>query len=153
VAQGVQRDVPGERGLRGRGSGARKNSPAPVFRTTPCLLRLPGRRDMLARVGLSPRSRAGAFMPDGGDPLTGRLAGCPGSGAATDSKQVLCEGYGFALPVPRRRGANPSNWRSSVGARGRAVLASGGRVRRGPSPGWLRGGRKASGLHGRQRPD
>lgn len=71
----------------------------------PRLLRLPGRLDMLARVGLIQRSRVGAFMPDGGDPVTGWLAGFPDTGAATDSKRVLCEGYGFAFPVPRRREA------------------------------------------------
>jgi hypothetical protein len=65
---------------------------------------------MLARVGLIPRSRVGAFMPGGGDPVTGWLAGFPDTGAACDSKPLLCEGYGFALPVPRRREAYQGCW-------------------------------------------
>jgi len=46
---------------------------------------MPGRLDMLARVGLSPRCRVGAFMPDGGDPVKGWLAGFPGTGAASEA--------------------------------------------------------------------
>jgi hypothetical protein len=78
----------------------------------PGLLHRPGRLDMLARVGPIPRGRVGAFMPDGGDPVTGWLAGFPVTGADCDSKPVLCEGYGFAFPVPRRRGAYQGCWPS-----------------------------------------
>ena len=92
----------------------------PVFRTMPRLLHMPGRQDMLARVGLIHRSRVGAFMPDGGDPVTGWLAGFPGTGADCDSKRVLCEGYGFAFPMPRRREAYQGCWPCS--GRGAALF-------------------------------
>jgi len=95
VAQGVQRDVPGERRVLGARVLRSEGLARPVFRTTPRWLQMPGRRDMLARVGLSPRSRVGDFMPDDGDPLTGWLAGCPVSGAALCGYRVLCEGCGL----------------------------------------------------------
>ena len=48
----------------------------------------------------------------------------------------------FAHNEAKRNDAN------LVGARGRAVRTSGGRVRRGPSPWWVAGRREASGLPG-----
>jgi len=41
-------------------------------------------------------------MRDGGDPVTGWLAGFPGTGAECDWKPLSCEGYGIAFPVLRR---------------------------------------------------
>jgi len=105
VALGVPRDVPVERGFLGRGSGARQDSPARLSHNA----RFASHAGPSGHVGSRRAdvfgSRVGAFMPDGGDPVTGWLAGFPGTGADCDSKPVLCEGYGFALSVPRRRGA------------------------------------------------
>jgi len=82
VALGVQRDVPGKRRVLGARVLRFPGLARPSFAQRLVSFILPGRLDMLARVGLTPRSRVGDFMPDGGDPLTGWLAGCPGGGAA-----------------------------------------------------------------------
>jgi hypothetical protein len=110
VAQGVQRDVPGERGFLSCGSGARQDSRArlshnaqfasfagPSGHVGPC------RAD-------SEKPRRGLHAWRRGPPVTGWLAGFPDTGAACDSKPLLCEGYGFALPVPRRREAYQGCW-------------------------------------------
>jgi len=85
VAQGMQRDVPGERGFLGRGSGARQDSPARLSHNA----RFASLAGPSGHVGSRRAdffgSRVGAFMPDGGDPVTGWLAGFPGTGAACDS--------------------------------------------------------------------
>jgi hypothetical protein len=115
------------------------------------LLHLPGRLDMLARVGLIHRSRVGAFMPDGGDPFSGWLAGVPENGAACDSKPLLCAG------LVRTPCATPDVKRVNVvaldGARGRVLPTCAGRVRRGPSPGGRRAGVRPAACPERQRSD
>lgn len=74
-------------------------------------LRMPGRQDMLARVGLRLcEAASGDFLPDGGDPVTGWLAGSLTPERHSEAIGVLCEGYGLAAPVPRRREAKQSSW-------------------------------------------
>ena len=102
---------------------------------------------MLARVGLIHRSRVGAFMPDGGDPVTGWLAEFPGTGADCDSKPVLCEGYGIALPVPCRARSLSMLWPST--GRGAAYFLDLCRPGETRAVAWRAAGRrKASGLPG-----
>ena len=95
MAQGVQRDVPGERGFLGARAGARQDSPARLSHNA----RFASHAGPSGHVGSRRAgvfgSRVGAFMPDGGDSVTGWLAGFPVTGADCDSKPVLCEGYGL----------------------------------------------------------
>jgi hypothetical protein len=120
----------------------------PVFRTTPRWLQMPGRWDMLARVGLSPRSRVGDFMPYGGDPLTGWLRRVPCQWGGTLRLSSVVRRLRVRTPNATPTRSFSILWRPSGRARGRAVLASGGRVRRRPSPGWLRGWRRQAACTG-----
>jgi hypothetical protein len=107
---------------------------------------MPGRLDMLARVGLIQRSRVGDFMPDGGDPFSGWPAGAPENGAACDSKPLLC--VGLVLHSLCHADAQLVNVVAFVRARGRDVPTSDGRVRRWAVAWRAAGRRSAIGLPG-----
>jgi hypothetical protein len=151
VALGVPRDVPDERGVLGRGSGARQDSPARLSHNA----RFASHAGPSGHVGSRRAdvfgSRVGAFMPDGGDPFSGWLAGVPENGADCDSKPVLCEGYG--LHSLCHAGAELVNVVAVNGARGRVLPTCAGRVRRGPSPGGRRAGVRPAACPERQRSD
>ena len=138
MAQGVHRDVPGEHGFLGRGSGAWQDSPARLSHNAPLASECsPGVREP----GEPPCHPVPAFRHEGPDAASRnrRDASQHVQTARPLKQRVLCEGYGFALPVPRRRGAYQGCW-FWLG-RGAVMFGLlGGRVRRGPSPGGWRAG-------------
>jgi hypothetical protein len=138
--------VPAKRGFLGRGSGARQDSPARLSHNA----RFASHAGPSGHVG--PRradlfgSRVGAFMPDGGDPFSGWLAGVPENGADCDSKPVLCEGYGSHSQCHAGRGACQCCGRQRDAGPRFADLCRPGETR---AVAWRAAGRrKASGLPG-----
>jgi hypothetical protein len=134
VALGVQRDVPGERRVLGARVLALSWARPPVFRTTPCWLHFagpPGHRGSRRAESSKPRRGRSAWRRG----PTDRVA-LPGSltvGRQMQPTSVVRRMESTPCAMPAR--SLSFLWRPSGGARGRDVLASDGRVRRGPSPG------------------
>ena len=151
VAQGVQRDVPGERGFLGARAGARQDSPA----------RLSHNASFASVAG--PSGHVGPHRAESARPRRGLHAGRRGPGDRVASPGSLTPGRQptaneccakvTVLHSLCHAGAKPIHSVAVTGSRGRAVPTSDGRERRGPSPGGRRAGVRPAARAERQRSD
>ena len=151
MAQGVRRDVPGERGFLGARAGARQDSPA----------RLSHNASFASVAG--PSGHVGPRRAESAMPRRGLHAGRRGPGdrvaspgSLTPGRQPTANECCAKVTVLHSRchaGAKPILAVALIGTRGRDFPTCAGRVRRGPSPGGRRAGVRPAACPERQRSD